>query len=246
MPIFALSILIQVALVIHILKTGRNTTWIWIVVMLPLAGSIAYLVLELLPDFAGTRTGRKTRQKIQTIVNPDKEIKDAAFDYSIANTIENTSRLAEGLINKGLFNEARDLYEKCLKGVHEHDPYLMYGLAKAEFGLAHYTRVKNLLDDLIKHNPDFKNPDAHLLYARTLEKLGDVSAALHEYESLDQYYPGPEATYHYAKLLQTQGNEEKAQFLLGKIVANSKRLGRHYNDIHREWIRLATSEHRKL
>jgi hypothetical protein len=106
MPIFALSILIQVALVIHILKTGRNTTWIWVVVMLPLAGSIAYLVLELLLDFAGTRTGRKTRQKIQTIVNPDKEIKDAAFDYSIANTIENTSRLAEGLINKGLFNEA--------------------------------------------------------------------------------------------------------------------------------------------
>ena len=49
MPLFILSILIQVALVIHIVKTGRSTTWIWIVVMLPVAGSIAYFVLEGLP-----------------------------------------------------------------------------------------------------------------------------------------------------------------------------------------------------
>ncbi len=55
MPILILSAILQVALVVHIIKTGRSTTWIWIVVMLPLAGSIAYLLLEVLPDLMAGR-----------------------------------------------------------------------------------------------------------------------------------------------------------------------------------------------
>ena len=75
MPLFILSIIMQVALVLHIVKTGRNTTWIWIVVMLPLAGSIAYLVVELLPDFFGSRAGRNATRSIPKVVNPNRELK---------------------------------------------------------------------------------------------------------------------------------------------------------------------------
>ncbi|PCK07520.1 MAG: hypothetical protein COA42_13985 [Alteromonadaceae bacterium] len=32
MPLFILSLLFQVGFVIHIIKTGRSTTWIWIVI----------------------------------------------------------------------------------------------------------------------------------------------------------------------------------------------------------------------
>lgn len=212
--------------------------------MLPLAGSIAYLVLELLPEFGGSKTGRKTRKKIQTIVNPDKDIKTAAFEFSMSDTTENSMRLAQELLNKELFDEAKALYQKCLKGVHEHDPYMMYGLARAEFGLKSYSTVKSLLDDLIKFNPDFKNADAHLLYARTLENLGEIDAARTEYDVLEHYFPGPEACYHYAKLLESQGDQSRARNLREKIIEIAKRSGSHYNDIHKKWIRLATAENR--
>lgn len=242
MPFFLLSIVVQVSLVIHILKTGRSTTWIWLVIVLPLAGSIAYLVLEVLPDLRGTRTGRKASRKLQEIVNPHKDVKQAAYDYSISSSIENARRLADALLEKEQFEEARELYRKSLRGIHEHDPYIMLGLARAEFGLKNYGETKCVLDELIAQNPDYKNPDAHLLYARALELTRDTNAALHEYAVLDEYYPGPEASYHYAKLLQELGEYEKSQILFKKILSKAKTSGSHYNDIHRTWIKLAKAE----
>ena len=64
----------QVALVVHIIKTGRDTKWVWIVVMLPLAGSIAYLLLEVLPDVSNTRAGQAAGKKVKSVVNPNKDI----------------------------------------------------------------------------------------------------------------------------------------------------------------------------
>ncbi len=245
MPIVVLSLLIQIALVIHIVKTGRPRTWIWLVMILPVAGSVAYLVLELLPDFAGTRSGRKTIRTVQDLVNPDRDLKSAAQDYQTAKTTENALRLAQELLLKGEYTEAALLYRDCLKGIHEFDPLFMYGLAQAEFGLGNFAIAKELLDQLIAKNPDYKNPDAHLLYARVLESLGDNQGALHEFEVLDSYYPGAEASYHFAKLLQKSGQTEKALNIFESILTKAKTSGSYYNEIHGKWIKLTTLELRR-
>ena len=242
MPVFILSLIIQVALVVHIVKTGRSTTWIWIVVMLPLAGSLAYVIVEILPGIMGGRAGRKVKKNVEKVVNPNKSIQEAVQDFSVADTVENSIRLAEECINNGMFDDAKQLYEKCLKGVHESDPYIMHGLAKAEFGLKNFSQVKSILDKLIAENPDFKDAAAHLLYARTAEALNDTQLALQEYEVLDGYYPGPEATYHYALLLKNMGDHDKAKALIEKILHKSKTAGNHYNAVHEQWISLAKNE----
>ena len=59
MPLIILSVLIQLALVIHIIKTGRGTNWIWVIVMLPLVGSLAYFILVIIPDLTNSRGGRR-------------------------------------------------------------------------------------------------------------------------------------------------------------------------------------------
>ncbi len=112
MPFIVLSLLLQVALVVHIVKTGRNTTWIWIVVILPGAGSIAYILLEVLPELIGSRTARNATRSVEQIINPNKDINIAARDYSITGTVENTLNLANECFKKGLFQEAKSLYEK--------------------------------------------------------------------------------------------------------------------------------------
>ncbi|NOQ35237.1 MAG: hypothetical protein GQ569_05000 [Methylococcaceae bacterium] len=243
MPAFIISVLIQIALVVHITKTGRNTTWVYIVVFLPLAGSIAYFLVELLPELMNSRSGREVRQNIEEKVNPDKALKIASHNYSILESVENANKLAAACLDKDMFDEAKLLYEKSLKGIHENDPYLMYGLARAEFGLENYSVVKRLLDELIEKNPDFKNAEAHLLYARTLEALGDVELALQEYKSLDGYYSGAEASYRYAMLLKAQGNYEQTMVVLEKILHTAKTSGKHYNSLHKKWITLVKYEY---
>lgn len=242
MHILILSVLIQLAFVLHIVKTGRNTTWIWIVVMLPLAGSIAYLIVEVLPELLSSRNGRKASSNLKKILNPNKNMNDATRNYSISDTVENSMRLAEECINKNMFSEAKKLYKKCLNGTHKHDPEIMYGLARAEFFLNNFSAVKSILDELIEKNPDYKNADAHLLYARNLENLNEIELALKEYETLDSYYPGPEATYRYALLLKNRGDSSNSQQLFAKIIHSSNISGKHYNTLYKEWIKKAQAE----
>jgi len=242
MPLLILSIVIQVAFIVHVIKTGRSTIWIWVLVLLPLAGMIAYLIVEIIPEMMAGRTGRRAQRWLQGVANPNKNINEASRNFAVADTVENTIRLAEECLSKGLYKDAKPLFEKALTGIHEDDPDFMFGLARAEFGLENYGATKALLDDLIAKNPNYKNVHAHLLYARAVELLGDVDAALKEYEVLDGYYPGPEASYRYALLLRQNGQSEKARTVLEKIVNLSKTSGRHYNTIHKQWISKAKSE----
>lgn len=244
MPIFIASIILQVLLVLHVVKTGRGTMWIYIIVLLPLAGSIAYVIAEILPELAGSRTGRKVQRDISSLINPNKDINRAAHDYSIRDTVENSIKLAEECIRKGMYNEAKELYQRSLTGTHADDPTLMYGLARSEYGLNNYDEVKAILDKLISLNPDYKNPDAHLLYAKALENLQRYDEALEEFKILDEYYPGPEPTYHYAMLLKRRGDTAQAGELLEKIIHRSKISGRHYNSLHGTWIKLAKKEYK--
>ncbi|MDQ7049113.1 MAG: tetratricopeptide repeat protein [Enterobacterales bacterium] len=242
MPIFILSILVQVAMVVHIVKTGRNTLWIWIVVMLPMAGSIAYFIVEVLPTMSQSASANKAKAKVIGTINPHKGLKLAQRNYQMTDTIDNATRLAEELYQQGQFEAAKDLYLKSLSGPHEYDPYLMQGLAFCEFKLGNFEQTKICLDQLIEHNPDHKNPEAHLLYAKTLEKLNDISAALHEYQALDQYYTGPEASYRYAMLLKAQGKSDRSMQIINQILKDANYSGKHYHSLYKHWIKKAKAE----
>ncbi|THB64579.1 MAG: hypothetical protein D6B27_10100 [Gammaproteobacteria bacterium] len=242
MPFYILSVILQVAFVIHIVKTRRDTKWIWIVVMLPIAGVIAYIILEVLPDITGSRTVRMASGGVVKKLDPDKGMRSAVRDCSIANTIENTLRLAEECMNKGMYEEAKGLYKKSLTGVHRDDPSIMYGLARSEFALGNFQQAKTTLDQLIEQNPDYKNQEAHLLYARTVEALGDMSQAHEEYEVLAGYYVGAEAKYRYSELLKKERQIRKSNDLLNEIVQTSKISGKHYKLLNKEWITKAKKE----
>ena len=243
MLLLILSLVIQVAVVVHILKTGRSTNWIWVVMMLPVAGSIAYLILEVLPELRNSRRGRSVTRGVQDTLNPNRDIQSAFAAYEAKATLATRQNLAQELLKKQNFAEAKRLFEQCLVGSYEFDPELLLGQARAEFGLLSYDACRNTLDLLIEKNPDYRNADAHLLYARALQACGEVSEAVHEYEALHRYFPGPEADYHFALLLRTQQlDSAKAEQLLQGIVGAARKAGKPYQRMHRQWIDLAEKQ----
>ena len=54
-----LSIAIHAGLIVHVIKTGRNMLWIWAIALLPLVGSLAYVVVVVMPEALGGRTARR-------------------------------------------------------------------------------------------------------------------------------------------------------------------------------------------
>jgi hypothetical protein len=61
-PIFLVGLVVQVVLIIHCIRTGRNSLWIWVLALLSWAGAIAYIAVEIIPSLWQSRaTGRALR-----------------------------------------------------------------------------------------------------------------------------------------------------------------------------------------
>ncbi|MCC6706483.1 MAG: tetratricopeptide repeat protein [Gammaproteobacteria bacterium] len=242
MPLLVISIIVQLALVVHIIKTGRNTTWVFIVLFFPLIGTLAYFIIELLPELTNTNAAKSAQRSIAHAVDPDKAMREATEQYALARTAQNALALAELHLAKGNFAEAKELFQRSLSGVHSDDPDLLLGLAHAHFGLAEFAETLRALDDFKRANQGKTSQDGHLLYARALEESGRIDEAMDEYRALADYSAGPEASCRLAMLLQAQGRADEARALYESVVARSKTAGKHYNNLYQKWVAQARRE----
>ena len=240
--IFILTLAIQACLIVHVIKTGRNTLWIWAIALLPAAGSLAYVVVELLPELFGGKTARRTKAGVQRMIDPDRDLRRAAAQVEMSGNVDARRRLAEELFERGQYAEARQVYEAGLKGIFEHDPTLLLGLARAEFAADDFAGARASLERLIEHNPDFKSSDGHLLYARALESLDALDAAEHEYGAVAAGYPGAEARLRYALLLKRRGKLEEAGRIFKDLLDSAKLAPAHYRKAQSEWLDQARRE----
>jgi hypothetical protein len=237
-----LSIAIQAGLIVHVIKTGRNMLWIWAIALLPLVGPIAYVVVEVLPEALGGRTARRARSGMQRMMDPDRELRRASAEVEISGNVDARRRLAEELLERNQYDAAIEVYQGGLKGIFEHDPTLLLGLARAHFGKQDYAAARLTLERLTQHNPDFKSADAQLLYARTLEAQEALDEAERAYATLAPGYPGAEARLRYGLLLKRRGKLADAQRVL-KDLLDGARLGpAHYRRAQAEWLERARRE----
>jgi hypothetical protein len=237
-----LSIAIQAGLIVHVIKTGRNMLWIWAIALLPLVGPIAYVVVEVLPEALGGRTARRARSGMQRMMDPDRELRRASAEVEISGNVDARRRLAEELLERNQYDAAIEVYQGGLKGIFEHDPTLLLGLARAHFGKQDYAAARLTLERLTQHNPDFKSADAQLLYARTLEAQDALDEAERAYATLAPGYPGAEARVRYGLLLKRRGKLADAQRVLKDLLDGAKLGPAHYRRAQAEWLERARRE----
>jgi hypothetical protein len=231
-----LSLAVQAGLIIHVIKTGRNQIWIWVLALLSLPGAIAYIVVEILPDLFRSRTAQRTARSLKKAMDPGADLRRYESEASLTGNVASRQRYAEELVRHGRYDEAITQYRSALTGLYAHDANLMLGLAKAQFAKGDATAARTTLDDLIRLNPDFRSPDGHLLYARALEAEGNVQKALEEYKVLAPSYPGAEAAVRYAQLLQAQGRREEAQKVARELLEQARIAPGHYRKAQRPWL----------
>ena len=239
MSFLILSILVQVALIIHVVKTGRNQIWIWVLALLSLPGAIAYIAVEVLPELFRSRAAQRTARGLRKAMDPGRELRRYESETRVAGNVASRQRYAEELVRHQRYDEAMAQYREALTGLYEHDPNLMLGLAQAQFGKGDASAARATLDDLIRHNPDFRSPAGHLLFARALEAEGNVPKALEEYAVLAPSYPGAEASVRYAQLLQAQGRRAEAQKVARELLEQARIAPGHYRRAQRPWLDVA-------
>jgi len=233
--IFILTLALQAGLIVHVIKTGRNNLWIWAIALLPAAGSLAYIGVEILPEIFGGRTARRTKASMQRIIDPDRDLRQAAAAVEFSGNVDARRRLAEELYERGQYAEAAAVYQGGLTGIFEHDPVLLLGLAGAQFASGEFGPARASLERLMLHNPEFKSADGHLLYARTLEAQDALEEAEREYAAAAPGYPGAEARVRYALLLKRRGKVDDARSILKDLLDAAKLGPPHYRKAQAEW-----------
>ena len=236
--LFIVSLMIQAGFIIHVIKTGRNQLWIWVLIIpgLALAGILAYIVVEILPELFRSRTAQRTARGFRRALDPGAALRRYESEARVAGTVATRQRYAEELVRHGRFDDAIGQYREALTGLYEHDPNLMLGLAQAQFAKGDAASARVTLDELIRLNPDFRSPVGHLLYARALESEGNVQKALEEYRVLANSYPGAEAAVRYAQLLQKQGERAEAQKVVRELLEQARIAPGHYRRAQRTWL----------
>jgi hypothetical protein len=240
MWLLILPYLIQAALIVHVIKTGRNQLWIWALLLLPFGvGAIAYVAVELLPEALRSRTALRTARGLKKAIDPGAQLRRYESEARVTGNVASRQRYAEELVRHERYDEAIAQYTQTLTGLYEHDPNLMLGLAQAQFGKGDASGARATLDELILRNPDFRSPAGHLLYARSLEAEGNVAKALEEYRVLSPSYPGAEAAVRYAQLLEKQGRHAEAQQVARELLEQARIAPGHYRRAQRPWLEAA-------
>ena len=235
------SLLIQAAFIVHVIKTGRNQLWIWVLIIpvIALPGILAYIAIEIIPGLLRGRTAQRTARGLRKAVDPGRELRRYETEVRVGGNVASRQRYAEELVRHERYDEAIAQYRQALTGLYEHDPNLMLGLAQAQFGKGDASGARATLDELIRLNPDFRSPAGHLLYARALEAEGNTPKALEEYRVVTGSFPGAEAAVRYAQLLQAQGHKEEAQKVARELLQQARIAPGHYRRAQREWLEAA-------
>ncbi|MDP9065783.1 MAG: tetratricopeptide repeat protein, partial [Pseudomonadota bacterium] len=234
--VFLLTLAVQAALIVHVVRTGRNMLWIWAIALLPAAGSLAYLAVEVLPQAFRGRAARRTSAGMRRLIDPNRNLRQATAEVEISGNVDARRRLADELQARGQYDEAASVCEGGLRGVFEHDPTLLLGLAQARFAAGQFAAAQAALERLAEHNPDFKSADGRLLYARTLEARSAYVDAEREYAAVASSYPGAEGPVRYALLLKRVGKQDEARRVLQGLLDGAKLAPAHYRKAQAPWL----------
>jgi hypothetical protein len=243
MPVlFYLSIGLQIACAVHVVRTQRPLYWIWLLIIGSYLAVLVYVLVAVIPDLRHDPRGRKALNKVTGALDPARQRRRVEQRLQLADTVDNRRHLAGECLRSGDYAQAAQLYASCLKGMYVDDPDLMLGLAQAQAGSEDFSAARQTLEALKQANPAYRSSDGHLLYARALDALGEHALALEEYEALATSYPGEEARYRYGMLLNSQHRQADARTVFQGMIDRAKLAPKYYRRKEQPWLDAAKKQ----
>ncbi len=242
MPVALVILLLDITLIYHASRTGRLQPWAFIILMVPLVGALAYIVVELVPEWFGSPGAQQARKRIAGKLDPEKLYRELSDRVANTDTIANRVALAAECLKVGRFDEAARHYDHVLTLPMGNEPGYALGKAQALFGSNRPVEALATLDDLQKRWPDFESAEGHLLYARALAEVGRIDEALEEYHALVAYFPGAEARVRYGMLLRMAGRNAEARIVFNELLLQMKRAPKYLREAQAEWLSIAEKQ----
>ena len=232
MPVFAVIVLLQITCAVHCVRHRGNNLWLMVIIFLPVAGSLAYIAFEVLPQFAGHRQVRRVKAAAARVIDPERDLRAAREALETADTAANRIALGDAYSDLGRWTDAIPQYEAAEAKAPAPDRSTRFKFAFACFEAGRFDRARALLESLPSSLSQAETDRAELLRARLLEQAGETEPALALYEELGRRMPGGEAQCRQAALLLSLGRDRDALPLLLEVERRLKRLDSFERAMH--------------
>jgi len=237
LPLFGIGLLFSIAMCVHVVRSGQNMMWLYIILFLSPIGGIVYLIAVVIPSMTGSPAARMAREAARDTLDPTRNYRSAKAAVDDSPTVYNRMRMAAAAGELGRWDEAEALYRAAAQGVHAEDPALAYGLAHALVELGRYAEAAPLLEKLERENP--RTPQTALALARAYDGLGRTADAEAPYQYAAARLPGLEGIARQAAFLARTGRKAEAQEALVEIDKRIERLNARFRKEARQWRDLA-------
>lgn len=224
MPILLCILAVQVVLIAHVMKTSRDQRWLMALAFVPVAGSVAYLIFEILPRFGTHRHVRQAKAQIVSKIDPERELRAARAALDLTDTAANRLRVADALTELERHAEALPLYRAAAGP--PYDFRTGEKLAASLFFNDQPDEALRVIDALPKVIGQSDLDRVSLLKARVLEELGRFDEAIELYAEIRNRMPGDEARCRYAALLLKVGRKGQAILVLEDVERRLKHVDR--------------------
>lgn len=223
MVFFIASVGLQILCAIHVMRTGRNQMWLWIIIFFSLLGCFAYFLMEVLPAHGGNRYVRHAKAKVGAKLNPERALKDARDALDLADTAANRIALGDALADLDRHREAVPYFREALAMLRGEDDRTTFKLAQSLFEIGEAAETRRLIEGLPASSGVMADQRA-LLLARALGETGEIAQARALFEDVITRLAGDEARCHYAHFLIDHGDRTRALAILEEVEQRSKRL----------------------
>jgi hypothetical protein len=221
-PIIAILYLVPAIFFgVHALRTGRNMYWILILLMAPYLGSAIYFFAEYLPEMRHSRVARKSVRVVGSLIDPNRELREARLGFERTPTVDNRSRLAEALLARGDYDEAVEQFQACASGPYAKDVKFRRGLARAQLSAGRHAAAAATLESLLADAPRDAGGDAALWLAQALTQV-DETRALAAFEHASRVHNTTETQAAYGIYLARLGRDAQARPLLEGVLHNAR------------------------
>jgi len=216
---YYLIIALQAFCVYHLIKNRNQYYWIFIIIFIPIIGSVIYLVTQVY----NKRDANIIKENITSVLIPTKKVKDLEKTLQFAETFQNRLNLADAFFEMKDYSNAIKHYEVALKDEHQDDYFILEKLIAAYYNLEDYNKTIAYAERL-KKKPEFNNSKSQFIYGLALDKTGNPETAETHLKAIDQRYSNYDERLVLANFLINKNKAAEAKEILTEISIESKHM----------------------
>jgi hypothetical protein len=230
MLFYPYGIVLQAMALIHFYQRRPDTYWLFIILMGGSIGSLAYILMEVVPDMGLLRGSFQAFPRRKRI----KQLEGLIVDNP---SIGNYEELGDLLLDEDQFVRARECFDKVIAKSDSIDPF--YRRALCAIALNDFPAAAADLERVTTRDPKYDYHRAMGFRAHALAKIGDRDTADKLFTAALELSTLSEIQFNCASFLAETGRTAEARELLEKILLKKKTMPDYIRRRERPWFRKA-------